>query len=87
MPVHYGKGSVIAMRQALAPTAIGVDIGCGMPGARTNLVAGDLTDEVSWVPSVVLLPPPKWTADDGARRRSACAQVASPAWPDLEELW
>jgi len=31
--VHYGKGatvgSVIAMRQALAPAAVGVDIGCG----------------------------------------------------------
>jgi tRNA-splicing ligase RtcB (3'-phosphate/5'-hydroxy nucleic acid ligase) len=32
--VHYGKGatvgSVIAMRQAIAPAAVGVDIGCGM---------------------------------------------------------
>jgi RNA-splicing ligase RtcB len=48
--VHYGKGatvgSVIAMRQALAPAAVGVDIGCGMSAARTSLTAGDLPDDL-----------------------------------------
>ena len=36
--VHYGKGatvgSVIAMRQASRPAAVGVDIGCGMSAVR-----------------------------------------------------
>ena len=44
--VHLGKGatvgSVIAMRDAVSPAAVGVDIGCGMTGVRTNLTAADL---------------------------------------------
>lgn len=46
--VHYGKGatvgSVIAMRSALAPAAVGVDLGCGVCAVRTNLHERDLTD-------------------------------------------
>jgi len=46
--VHYGKGatvgSVIAMRQAVAPAAVGVDIGCGMTAVRTNLRPEQLPD-------------------------------------------
>lgn len=49
--VHYGKGatvgSVIAMRQALAPAAVGVDIGCGMSAVRTSLTADDLPDDLA----------------------------------------
>ena len=49
--VHYGKGatvgSVIAMRQALAPSAVGVDIGCGMSAVRTSLTARDLPDDLA----------------------------------------
>ncbi|MEV4538623.1 RtcB family protein [Asanoa sp. NPDC049518] len=48
--VHFGKGatvgSVIAMRQALAPAAVGVDIGCGMSAVRTNLTDADLPDDL-----------------------------------------
>ncbi|HEX6872769.1 MAG TPA: RtcB family protein [Micromonosporaceae bacterium] len=48
--VHLGKGatvgSVIAMRQALAPAAVGVDIGCGMSAVRTSLTADDLPDDL-----------------------------------------
>jgi tRNA-splicing ligase RtcB len=44
--VHYGKGatvgSVIAMRDAVSPAAVGVDIGCGMTAVRTSLDAADL---------------------------------------------
>lgn len=39
--VHYGKGatvgSVVAMKGAVAPAAVGVDIGCGMAAIKTNL--------------------------------------------------
>ena len=49
--VHYGMGatvgSVIAMRQALAPAAVGVDIGCGMSAVRTSLRAEDLPDDLA----------------------------------------
>lgn len=48
--VHFGKGatvgSVIAMRQAVSPAAVGVDIGCGMSAVRTSLTAADLPDNL-----------------------------------------
>jgi tRNA-splicing ligase RtcB len=48
--VHYGKGatvgSVIAMREAVSPAAVGVDIGCGMSAVRTSLTAADLPDDL-----------------------------------------
>lgn len=48
--VHYGKGatvgSVIAMRKAVSPAAVGVDIGCGMTALRTSLTAEDLPDKL-----------------------------------------
>src|SRR6187401_353813 len=48
--VHEGRGatvgSVIALRGAVAPAAVGVDIGCGMAAARTNLRASDLPDSL-----------------------------------------
>src|SRR5262245_21324959 len=48
--VHVGKGatvgSVVAMRGAVAPAAVGVDIGCGMSAVKTSLVADDLPDNL-----------------------------------------
>ncbi|WP_371301655.1 RtcB family protein [Nocardioides sp.] len=48
--VHLGKGatvgSVVAMRDAVSPAAVGVDIGCGMQAARTSLTAADLPDDL-----------------------------------------
>ncbi len=48
--VHLGKGatvgSVIAMAGAVAPAAVGVDIGCGMSAVRTDLLADDLPDDL-----------------------------------------
>lgn len=48
--VHVGKGatvgSVIAMRGAVAPAAVGVDIGCGMAAVATSLTASRLPDDL-----------------------------------------
>lgn len=48
--VHYGKGatvgSVIAMRDAVSPAAVGVDIGCGMTAVRSSLTASDMPDDL-----------------------------------------
>lgn len=48
--VHFGigatVGSVIAMKNALAPSAVGVDIGCGMGAIKTGLMASDLPDSL-----------------------------------------
>ena len=48
--VHFGKGatvgSVIGMRGAVSPAAVGVDIGCGMGAVRTSLTASDLPESL-----------------------------------------
>ena len=48
--VHYGigatVGSVIAMNQAVAPAAVGVDIGCGMTAVRTSLRPDQLPENL-----------------------------------------
>lgn len=48
--VHVGRGatvgSVIAMRGAVAPAAVGVDIGCGMSAVKTSLRAEHLPDNL-----------------------------------------
>ncbi|MEU1983945.1 RtcB family protein [Nocardia sp. NPDC019395] len=55
--VHLGKGatvgSVIAMRDAVAPAAVGVDIGCGMESVRTDLTAADLPDDLRTLRSAI----------------------------------
>lgn len=55
--VHYGKGatvgSVIAMKDAVAPAAVGVDIGCGMAAVQTNLSASELPDSLALLRSRV----------------------------------
>src|SRR6476646_5478545 len=40
-------GSVIPTRDAIIPSAVGVDIGCGMVAAETDLVASDLPDDLA----------------------------------------
>lgn len=48
---HLGKGatigSVIPTKDAIIPSAVGVDIGCGMIAAKTDLVATQLPDDLS----------------------------------------
>ncbi len=55
--VHFGKGatvgSVIAMRQAIAPAAVGVDIGCGMSAVGTSLAATELPDDLGPLRSAI----------------------------------
>jgi tRNA-splicing ligase RtcB len=55
--VHLGKGatvgSVIAMRGAVAPAAVGVDIGCGMAAVETSLRAHDLPDDLRALRSAI----------------------------------
>jgi tRNA-splicing ligase RtcB (3'-phosphate/5'-hydroxy nucleic acid ligase) len=51
--VHLGKGatvgSVVAMHGAVAPAAVGVDIGCGMAAVKTSLTAKRLPDDLKKV--------------------------------------
>src|SRR2546430_4469931 len=80
--VHAGRGatvgSVIAMRGAVAPAAVGVDIGCGMAAVETSLRAGDLPGDLGRLRSEIeaVIPvgkhahdPPVWRElSDGTRR-------------------
>jgi tRNA-splicing ligase RtcB len=49
--VHYGigatVGSVVALKDAVSPAAVGVDIGCGMAAVQTNLTSHDLPESLS----------------------------------------
>ena len=55
--VHVGIGatigSVIPTKGAIIPAAVGVDIGCGMMAARTDLVASDLPDNLFGIRSAI----------------------------------
>lgn len=55
--VHLGKGatvgSVVAMQDAISPSAVGVDIGCGMAAIKTNLKASDLPDNLKAIRSQI----------------------------------
>ncbi|MGP4095820.1 RtcB family protein [Nonomuraea sp. KM90] len=51
--VHHGKGatvgSVIAMKDAVSPAAVGVDIGCGMTAVKTSYQASRLPDNLAYL--------------------------------------
>ncbi|GAA4085491.1 RtcB family protein [Nonomuraea soli] len=53
--VHHGKGatvgSVIAMREAVSPAAVGVDIGCGMSAVKTTYKISQLPDNLAYLRS------------------------------------
>jgi tRNA-splicing ligase RtcB len=48
---HFGLGatvgSVVATDNAICPSAVGVDIGCGMIAAETNITESELPDDLS----------------------------------------
>jgi tRNA-splicing ligase RtcB len=55
--VHLGKGatigSVVAMRNAVSPSAVGVDIGCGMQAVHTDLRLEDLPEDLGGLRAAV----------------------------------
>lgn len=67
--VHWGigatVGSVIATRGAIIPAAVGVDLGCGMIAARTDLVASDLPDNLAAMRSAIERAVPHGRTNDG----------------------
>jgi tRNA-splicing ligase RtcB (3'-phosphate/5'-hydroxy nucleic acid ligase) len=69
--VHWGKGatvgSVIATKDAIVPAAVGVDIGCGMVAAMTDLAAADLPDNLGGVRTAIEKAVPHGRTDRGGR--------------------
>lgn len=82
--VHVGRGatvgSVIAMRGAVAPAAVGVDIGCGMSAVRTSLRAEHLPDNLRELRLAIESEVPV-----GRRQHVAPIWQASAAWRGATE--
>jgi tRNA-splicing ligase RtcB (3'-phosphate/5'-hydroxy nucleic acid ligase) len=77
--VHLGKGatvgSVIPTKGAIVPAAVGVDIGCGMCAAMTDLVANDLPDSLIDVRTAIEAAIPV-----GPRSHKEVTKPADKAW-------
>jgi len=69
--VHWGMGatigSVIPTLGAVIPAAVGVDIGCGMMAAKTNLKAHDLPDNLRDVRDSIEIAVPHGRTQHGGR--------------------
>lgn len=83
--VHWGMGatvgSVIATTGAIVPAAVGVDIGCGMVAAKTNLRASDLPDSLGSMRAAIEAAVPHGrTNDGGANDRGAWKDKPSYIW-------
>ncbi|MFT3764615.1 MAG: RtcB family protein [Minicystis sp.] len=85
--VHLGAGatvgSVIAMKGAVSPAAVGVDIGCGMGAVRTNLTAADLPDSLHRLRSdIEMRVPVGFSMHDEEVRSPAAAEL----WEEFPQL-
>ncbi|MCT2592077.1 RtcB family protein [Streptomyces sp. N2-109] len=86
--VHYGKGatvgSVIAMRGAVCPAAVGVDIGCGMSAVKTSLTENDLPGDLSRLRSKIEQAIPVGRGmHDAALEPGAVHGLPSAGWDDF----
>lgn len=84
--VHWGMGatvgSVIATKGAIIPAAVGVDIGCGMMAARTDLNAIDLPDSLAAMRSAIEAAVPHGRTDNGGvNDRGAWGDLPAQIWP------
>jgi tRNA-splicing ligase RtcB (3'-phosphate/5'-hydroxy nucleic acid ligase) len=90
--VHAGLGatvgSVIATSGAVMPSAVGVDIGCGMMAVRTTLRAADLPEDRKPLREAIERAVPHGRTNDGRRGdKGAWGEPPSPvkdAWARLE---
>ncbi len=82
--VHFGLGatigSVIPSVDAVIPAAVGVDIGCGMVAAKTNLMAKDLPDSLKDIRHAFEAAVPHGRTSRGRGKRD------NGAWQDIPEL-
>lgn len=79
---HWGMGatigSVIPTQGAIVPSAVGVDIGCGMIAGRLNLTANALPDDLSAVHSAIAAVVPAGTGQGHATQRSHAIFASAP---------
>lgn len=90
--VHFGKGatvgSVIAMKDAVSPAAVGVDIGCGMAAVRSNLTSADLPDDLGSLRAAVeaAIPVGFNMHAEPVRFGSGVGGHGAPFWTDFDRL-
>jgi tRNA-splicing ligase RtcB (3'-phosphate/5'-hydroxy nucleic acid ligase) len=90
--VHLGKGaavgSVIATKSAIIPSAVGVDIGCGMMAVRTSVSADDLPDGLHAIRTAIERDVPHGRTDNGGPNdRGAWKYPPAPvleAWATMQ---
>jgi tRNA-splicing ligase RtcB len=86
--VHLGigatVGSVVATRGAIVPSAVGVDIGCGMEAVRTALDAKDLPDSLGAVRGAIEQAVPHGRTDRGGAGDRGAWSAPPPA---VGEAW
>lgn len=85
---HFGYGatvgSVIPTEGAIIPSAVGVDIGCGMIARRLNLTASDLPDDLGPLHSLIAAAIPAGVGNAhevGAADMAPLPSVARPLEP------
>ena len=91
--VHHGigstVGSVVPTINAVIPSCVGVDLGCGMVASRTSLTSHQLDDNARAIfESISLAVPHGRTNDGGDNDRGAWSQPPTEvltAWGALEE--
>jgi tRNA-splicing ligase RtcB len=72
-------GSVAFMEGAIVPAAVGVDIGCGMIAARTNLVASQLPDDLAPLLDLISARIPAGVGEGHAEVQAGVAKLGLPA--------
>jgi len=70
---------VAATKGAIIPAAVGVDIGCGMVAARTDLTASDLPDDLKPLRTAIEAAVPHGRTDNGGRNDRG-------AWNDIADI-
>jgi tRNA-splicing ligase RtcB len=82
--VHAGKGStigtVIATDKAIIPSAVGVDVGCGMNAVRLSLKAEDLPDNLKAIYDQICRDVPLGAG--GAHKRESDLEANGERLPD-----
>ena len=78
-------GSVIPTRGAIIPAAVGVDIGCGMVAAETDLVAADLPDDLAALMPLIeeRIPAGVGRGHESAVEGTALASLGMPGGTEL----
>jgi len=87
---HIGMGatigSVIPTKGAIIPSAIGVDIGCGMIAVETDLTADGLPDDMDRMHGYVAQVVPSGVGK-GHRQVGDAATAKMPPFPDTSDAW